>query len=281
MKKLALFLAMLLTLSALSIASAAAAAGASLGDVPQSYDDITVDAVKDDIYDEGLILDISRPLTDGQDATGCSGTGWLLYKDGWLYEYAEIKDPQLFDPDPAKQSSSPWNTDSLEVFINAKNSDANEDTMQYRIDVKGWPCVYDRNGKADYGEKAVGDQFLYAAKAISGGYAVEFGIPVKVAQGAKIGFQNQINDRYDNDAKQVQWMTESSLKSSSWTAEKYDYIVIGAELTPPVVEEEAPAAAAAASAAPKAAKTADMGIVLALTALLGSGVTFVSARRKK
>ncbi|MCR5264027.1 MAG: hypothetical protein K6D94_09145, partial [Clostridiales bacterium] len=218
---------------------------ASLGNVPQSYADIAVDAQKDDIYAEALVLDISRPLTDGQDETGCHGTGWLLYKDGWLYEYAEITDPQLFDPDPDKQQNTPWETDSLELFVNVKNSEDSTDVMQYRIDCQGWPCVYDQNGIADYGPEAVGDQFKYAERAINGGYAVEFAVPLNVAEGAHVSFQNQINDRYDDDQSQVQWMTPSSLNSSSWTADLYDYIVIGAMLTPPAVEA-APAPAAEA-----------------------------------
>ena len=259
MKKFALAMAAVLVLSVLAIPAFAAEAGASLGDVPQSYTDITVDAVKDDIYESGLKLDISRPLTDGQDETGTSGIGWLLYKDGWLYEYIEVTDPQLFAPDPDKQTGAPWETESVEVFVNVTNSDESTDVIQYRIDCTGWPCIYDQNGLADYGPDAVGDQFKYAYKAITGGYALEFGIPLNVAEGTKIGFQNQINDRYDDDMSQVQWMTASSLGSSSWTAELYDYIVIGAMLTPPVEEapaEEAPAEEAPAEEAPAAAEPA-------------------------
>ena len=48
-----------------------------------------------------------------------------------------------------------------------------------------------------------------------------------------------------------------------------------------IVEETEAPAAAAASSAPKAAKTADVSVVLALTALLGSGVTFVASKRRK
>ena len=256
----------------------------SLGDVPQSYADISVDATMDDIYNEGLKLDISRPLTEGQDETGTHGTGWLLYKDGWLYEYAEIIDPQLFDPDPDKQQNTPWETDSLELFVNTLNSDESTDIMQYRIDCQGWPCVYDQNGTADYGADAVGDQFRYAERAISGGYAVEFAVPLNVAEGTKVGFQNQINDRYDDDASQVQWMTPSSLSSSSWTAELYDYIVIGSMLTPPAVEtaapaaEAAPAAAAPAAAAP-AAQTGDITAVSVLAAVAALGCAVVVSKK--
>lgn len=294
MKKFALAMAALLVLSVLAIPAIAAEAGASLGDVPQSYADIVVDAVKDDIYESGLKLDISRPLTDGQDETGTSGIGWLLYKDGWLYEYIEVTDPQLFPPDPDKQTGTPWETDSVEVFVNVTNSDESTDVLQFRIDVTGWPCVYDQNGLADYGPDAVGDQFKYAAKEVSGGYILEFGIPLNVAEGTKVGFQNQINDRYDDDMSQVQWMTPSSLGSSSWTAELYDYIVIGAMLTPPVEEapaeeapaEEAPAAAEpapiaeAAPAAPAAAaQTSDIASVAIIAAVAALGYAVVLKKR--
>ncbi len=271
----------------------------SLGSVPQSYADIVVDAQKDDIYAEALVLDISRPLTEGQDETGCRGTGWLLYKDGWLYEYVEVTDPQLFDPDPSKQTDTPWETESVELFVNTLNSDESTDVMQYRIDVQGWPCVYDQNGLADYGPDNVGDAFKYAERAISGGYAVEFAVPLNVAEGTKVGFQNQINDRYNDDESQVQWMTPSSLGSSSWTADLYDYIVIGSMLTPPVVEaapapaaEAAPAAAAPAAAAPApavaaaapaaapvAAQTGDVAAIAVLAAVAALGCAVVVAKK--
>lgn len=282
MKKLLVLVLALMMI--MSVSSFASADGASLGKIPQSPVDITVDAVKDEIYDQGLFIPLTRPLTEGQNEYGTTGEAWCLFKDGMLYAFVHVIDKSIETPDPAKQASTPWETESVEIFINKDNSSDNANTMQYRIDVANWPCIYNQAGVADYGPDMVKDQMKYGAKLGTNEYWLEFGINVEGAKtaGYKFGFQFQINDR--NDGGQVQVMSPSSLKASSWTAELYDYAEVGDMLV--LEEETAPAEAApvdgAAPEAPAAAaQTSDYTVVLvaaALIAMLGTALIVKKVR---
>jgi Domain of unknown function (DUF1083). len=279
MKKitLALFLCfMLFTLSVFASES-----GASYGDVPSTTENITVDAVKDDIYAKGLNMTIDRLLDPAGNDYGTRGNAYLLIKDNSLYIYVDVTTTDIIEPTSDLQTSTPWNTESVEVFINEGNTDDNAVTVQYRIDTTGWPCVYTQGGQADYGADMVGDEFGYAAAITSTGYAVEFRIPLTTySQGTKVGFQFQIND--PNDAGQIQVMSRSSLTASSWTAELYDYITIGA---PIVIETEAPVTEAPAqtpaaeTAAPTAAQTGDIAICAAIFGLAAAAAIFIASKK--
>jgi LPXTG-motif cell wall-anchored protein len=292
------FLMVSLILSLLmSIASFGAADGASLGTVPQTTADIAVDATKDDIYDKGLYLELTRPITEGQADYGTKGEAWVLFKDGILYAYVHVNDSSIETPDPAKQESSPWETESVEIFVDANNSGDVANVLQYRIDVTNWPCVYTQGGQADYGPDMVKDQFKYASKLGNNEYWLEYGIPVAgtAAAGKQVGFQFQINDR--NEAGSVQVMSPSSLGSSSWTAETYDYIVVGdvtaveevevvEELTPAVdagtpttPAVTAPATTTPAPTAPQTGDTTMLLIALAGIALIGAIIVTKKVRR--
>jgi hypothetical protein len=234
MKKFAFILMICILL--LTTLISASESGVSYGDVPSTEVDAAVDAIKDDIYAKGLYMRLDRLLAPDGNDYGTRGDAWLILKDNYLCIFVDVQTTDLVEPDADLQQSSPWSVESVEVFINPGNTDDNANTIQYRIDTAGWPCVYTQTGQADYGPDMVGSQFDYAAAITAGGYAVEFKIPLTdYARGTKIGFQFQIND--PNDEGQVHVMSPSSLTASSWTAELYDYITIGAALP---VETEAP-----------------------------------------
>lgn len=276
MKRISISLLLCALLFTLSVF--AAEAGANYGDVPSTQTDIKIDAVKDDVYAKGLKMIIDRPLDPAAADYGTRGEGYLLFKGSDLYVFVSVTSADLIAPAADLQASTPWTTESVEVFINEGNTDDNANTMQYRIDTSGWPCVYNQAGQADYGADMVGKQIGYAAAITDTGYNVEFRIPIKnAAQGAKIGFQFQIND--PNEAGQVQVMSRSSLTASSWTAELYDYITVGAPLP---VETEAPATEAAVETAPAAAsaQTGDMLIYIAIFGAAAIAVITFAAKKQ-
>ncbi len=280
MKKLSFL--MVLCILLLTTGIFASESGISYGDVPSTTADIAIDAAKDDIYAKGLYMKLDRLLDPAGNDYGTRGDAWLLLKDNSLCIFVDVQSTDLIPPDPDLQASSPWNTESVEVFINPGNTDDNAATIQYRIDTANWPCVYTQAGQADYGPDMVGSQFGYASAITGTGYAVEFKIPLTdYAQGAKIGFQFQIND--PNDEGQVHTMSQSSLTASSWTAELYDYITIGAalpvETAAPETEAAAEAPAEAAAEAPAAA--AQTGDVALYAVLLGISSVVAALRAKK
>lgn len=183
-----------------------------LGDLPEVELGVDVDAVKDDMYENALCLELNRQYP-GEEASpnGTHGKAWLVYYNNNLYAYVEIYDSDIVTPDEATQKSAPWETDSVEIFLNAKNSDDDSDTIQHRIDVTGWPSIYSQTGINDYGPAAVGDRFEYAQRSIDGGYALEFGF---MTDSRTFGIQMQINDK-TSDGKLYHVMSSSEFESES------------------------------------------------------------------
>ena len=257
----------------------ASESGVSYGDVPATEIDITIDAVKDDIYAKGLHMRLERLLAPDGNDYGTRGDAWLLLKDKYLCIFVAVQTTDLIEPDADLQQNSPWSVESVEVFLNPGNTDDNANTTQYRIDTAGWPCVYTQTGQADYGHDMVGSQIDYAAAITADGYDVEYKIPLTdYAQGTKIGFQIQIND--PNDEGQVHVMSPSSLTASSWTAELYDYITIGAALP---VETEAPdtepPAETPAPVITPAAQTGESIVMLMMSAALAASILIIKKKK--
>lgn len=279
------FLAIAMALTVLATAVSAHVDGGTLGDVPTTSEEITVDGVKDDIYDFGLKVDVVHP--NGTSEVKGTVAAYLLYKDGNLYVFGEVTDSDVVAPAEADQQSQPWVTDSFEVFINENNSDASTDSMQYRIDNAGWPCAYDQNGVAAYGADAASEYFSFGNQTTATGYNVEFCIPVT---NTTVGVNFQLNDVFSDGSAQTWAMPYSEVTGSgteSWAAEKYPYITIGGSTVSLPVEEvvadepaaDAPVAAEATTTAP-AAQTFDVvTIALALAGVSAAGIV-VSKKRK-
>ncbi|MCL2159783.1 MAG: hypothetical protein FWH48_10280, partial [Oscillospiraceae bacterium] len=225
-KLLAFFLAAVLTLSVFTL-TALAGDGDDYGSMAKTNESIAIDGEKDDAYDRlGLSIPINRDVSD----IGTQGTGTILWSDGFLYVFGEITDPAMIPPEVDKQEGAPWNCDSLEVFIDQNNTgDTAENVMQYRIDITGWPCVYNQGGLADYGPANVGSQFEYAYKIVDGGYNVEYKIPISIGEGAQLGIQFQINDvQDDGGTQQIVLSKNDSGESGSWNGESYGFVTLGA-----------------------------------------------------
>ncbi len=198
-----------------------------LGDLPEVEFGVDVDAVKDDLYENALCLELNREYPNEEaDPNGTHGTAWLVYYNKNLYAYVEIIDSDIVIPDENTQKTVPWETDSVEIFLNAENSDDELDTIQHRIDVTGWPSIYSQGGINDYGPVAVGNRFEYACRLIDGGYALEFGFSTEDSK--TFGIQMQINDK-TSDGKLYHVMSPSEYESESWTADLYPWTSVNGE----------------------------------------------------
>ena len=262
-------LALTLVLSALITGVSAHVDGGNLGDVPNTAEKITVDGKKDEIYDQALKVKVDQP--NGTSEVKATADAWLLYSDGRLYVYAEVTDKDIVDPTADLQESSPWSTDSLEVFINEKNSDDAADIMQYRIDCTGFPSVYNQGGLAEYGQGKADSYFTYAARNTDNGYAVEYSIPVSAKE---IGICFQVNDVL-SDGSQTWAMAHSDVTGSganSWTAGEHPYVTIGGS---PVA-----LAAAATDDPPASPSTFDITAIAAVGAALSAAGYALTKKRK-
>ena len=245
---------------------------ANYGNAPKSTDAITLDGVKDAVYDYGLMLPITRDgsyyysLTDND---GTKGTAWILWQDGFMYVYVEVtkdKTPIL----PYTDGLDEWMYDSVEVMLDPDNDGSV--TEQYRVDAYG-----NLTGNADFeGAYRVID---------SNSYAVEHKIPITKGAGADIGFLIQINMMWADDDRSLVYPDSSTGEAKAWDQMNYDYIVLSAdEVTavipeapveePPATEEPTPTPTAAASepapapAVPPVPQTGDMGLILSMAGMI-------------
>lgn len=281
---------------------------ASYGDVPKSADAITIDGDKDAVYEKGLYFRMAeRQERFGDPPTATTGDAWVLWQDGFIFIFAEVKDAYLMAQDAyANQSGEPWMTDSIECFLDWNNNSEGNESDQFRIDATGWRSFEFRatTGESSYGEEEnIADgKFEGKSKTVSGGYNVEFKIPIQEGKsaGADIGFLLQINDMQDDDATRCMVFSASSTDEAlSWVPAEYDYMVLSAnevtavEAPPPAEEEpiidenavgggeenvhvETPAPAPA----PVAPPTGDSGILFALLVLAVSASVLVLKSKK-
>jgi hypothetical protein len=211
--------------------------GGKLGDVPGTGTAIAVDGVKDSIYADGLTAEIKYEKGDSSKEVAATGVVTMLCTDGYLYVFFEVSDADIVEPDASLQQSSPWRTDSCEVFVNEKNSSSENDVVQYRIDCSGWPCAYTRTGVAAYGPSAAGKYFEFAEVDTAKGYNAEFKIPLKTAgknilagnSTDAIGVNFQINDVNSTDFT-LTWATVYSKYydhgTDSWDVFAYPYVTL-------------------------------------------------------
>ena len=272
----------------MSISVFAAPNGKNFGDVPVTTDDIAVDGVKDAVYDKGLKLIVDTRGPDSAHAsepdTSTTGEVYVVYADGFVHVFGDIKDSLIVPQDEAKQVNEPWMTDSLEIFLDYGNKA--ETPLQYRIDAYGYPS-YQFPDQNSYGAEMSGTvgKFEWAAQQTATGFVTEFKIPATIKAGDQIGFLLQINDMVDPATRACVYV-KSSLEPDSWTPELYDFITLSADSVTgiEIIEEaaapadEAPAAAAEtapAAAAPVAApQTSDSFVLYAIViiAILGTAL---------
>jgi endo-1,4-beta-xylanase len=142
-----------------------------------------IDGTLDPVFANAKVIATSKETMGDTAATAKARMAWDYE---YLYVFFEVKDPKLSDV-----NSNPWEKDSIEVFIDEKNSktDAYEEGhAQYRVNYKNEVTV-GTGGKLEAVKSG--------AKVVDGGYNVTIAVPFQLGEpvaGAYIGFDIQVND---------------------------------------------------------------------------------------
>ncbi|MCQ2431914.1 MAG: hypothetical protein MJ175_04845 [Clostridia bacterium] len=290
MKKLFSVILAGVVLSALATSVSASTDGECKAIVPKvnpANPAIVVDGQMDAAYaDFGapVMIDLFNVGTE----TGTYGEAYMMWDDNGYYLFVKVYDADVQIPSEDLQMSSPWNTDSVEMFFDFGN-DHHELTQQFRVDFSGFPSYYTEGGAdSAYGAEAAAPYFDdYAAYFHNEGYNIEMRVNltkfnVDLKEGSEIGLQLQINDMTaaNESGTTAVYNMANSNDAKSWDTDLYDYVRLGAMVETIVVEEpvaEEPAADAEAPAdiapAPVAPATADAGIVAAAAVMaIAAGV---------
>jgi len=156
------------------------------------YGTPTVDGTADAIWSRAADLPVNRYQTAWQGATG---TAKALWDDKYLYVLVQVNDAQL-----DKSNANAWEQDSVEIFLdqnNGKTSFYQDDDGQYRINFAN---------ETSFNPAGIAEGFVSAAKVSGTNYTVEAKLPlkaVKTRNGAKLGFDVQINDAKDGARQSV------------------------------------------------------------------------------
>ncbi|MBQ7164579.1 MAG: hypothetical protein IJR61_04550, partial [Clostridia bacterium] len=84
----------------------------------------TVDAVKDERYNETMFIEL------GSDKTAIAEI-YALWDLEYVYIYADVRDKTVSHIDGGVFSYNPWNSDSLEVFVDRTLSRSTDSGMPY------------------------------------------------------------------------------------------------------------------------------------------------------
>ncbi len=264
-------------LSSLAASVSASYDAAKVADVPKvpSADLITIDGKMDDaVWADAVKVELNQ-FNTGED-NGTHGTAYMLWGDNTWYLFYDVSDAEIVPPAEDLQQSSPWNTDSVEMFFDFGNEHADL-VQQFRVDCAGWLSYYTEGGADSiYGPEA--GQFFgdYKVTMDAAGYNVEVAVNLEkwgLKEGDAIGLQLQINDMTaaNPSGTTAVYNMAQSLGAGSWDADLYDYVVLGGALeVPEEPAEDVPAEDAPAATAPT---TADAGIVAAAAVMaIAAGV---------
>ena len=269
MKKITSILVSIVMVLSLAVPAFAGSVGTDYGTIPKSPVDITIDGIKDPVYDYALKLDIAS-YSDGDVDLGTRGKAYLLWRGTDMFVFIEVVDPEVVIRSHDVQLSQPWKTDCATFYIDPTNladADHLDDVMQYRLDCTGWPSVYspraagtlEAYGSAEDGftQNADGlyaaDFFDFAGMFSTESYQVEYRIPIcdQPYVGQAVAFLLTVSDRYNNGDDSTQARLEEFAYSGYgvWDAEAWPFAVLAdvpadyAEDVdePAVVEPEVPA----------------------------------------
>lgn len=267
MKKLFALSVVVAIVITMAVPSFAGSLGTYYGEVPYCPEEIVIDSVQDEAYIKYNALKVLIDYIPSDEFnTGIHGTAYLLWSDGYLYTWIQVDDPEVCSPDPAKQVSSPWQTDCVEFFIDHTNESYMErddgvsdgyvgkdysNVIQYRLDVSGWPSVYGHDEEGNtwsaYGQNGQGRPdadgnyadayFDYAGNFVSNLYFVEYKIPLNegVSAGDELGFGFMITDYY-NGAADCTYAKLSDSEGYIWWVQNLNYVSLGEKAEDAVVE---------------------------------------------
>ena len=252
----------------------------NMGTVAGTSETMTLDGKKDAAYSKGLKLDGST-TADGK-ASAAKLTYYVTYTKDALWVFVEVKDSTIKVKNADEKKPS-YKTDSIEIMLDPTNEGKNEpDKTPWQMRIDSYNLISARKGQKGtslFLRKSEGgnvDFFDAKSVVVSGGYNAEFKIPMDgLKEGKKIGFTFCYNDWDEAGKNRVTPITTLGEKSNSWTAELYNYMVLGK-----IAVQTTAATTKAPAVKPTAPATFDAGIVLAVVASMAGAGVVVSKKRK-
>jgi endo-1,4-beta-xylanase len=158
-------------------------------DIPRAAVAPAIDGEIDEVWADAAVVTTEVRVEGSPD--GAKGVVRLLWDADRLYVLAEVADPHL-----NADNSSPWEQDSIEIFVdpgNTKSGAFQPDDGQYRVSYE--------NHQSISGDLAtIGDNLTSATSIVDGGYVVEASIELNTMTpqaGSFIGLELQVNDATD------------------------------------------------------------------------------------
>ena len=167
---------------------------------------IKIDCVKDAIYDQADVIEISRPVYDyGSNFSSTWGKASVAWNEDYLYLYAEIYDETPDTTYGLLTGNEIYMHDGLDVFVDAVHDYGTGHDVAYGLD-QYMICTDSDNshfiikGADDYDLTSEFTNPRHRVKAMNYGYIVEWRVPWfdlvsdLIEENAVIGLDFQIND---------------------------------------------------------------------------------------
>ena len=244
-KVLSLLLGVLL-IAALAVSAAADESGENAGTVPGTTEELVLDGIMDDAYQNGLCLE---GITLGEGEPGDTPIKYyIVYTATDLWIFADVQDKTL-KTELENELQPNYKMDSVEVMLDPENSGENmpdETPWQMRVDYLGnLSARLGKGGTSLYHSPALdGDVDFYEAVAVvvDGGFCAEYKIPMEdLTPGRAMGFNLCYNDWDEDGIDRVVYTTTPFV--DSWYPESFDYFVLG-EIAAPAPTYTYPASGA-------------------------------------
>ena len=254
-KHLSLAVAALLAAGALATTVSAAPGTKSWGDVPKTSDKLVLDGKLDEVYKQGLKVDVSTIRESGMKDTA-KGTGYYLWDGEYIWACIEVSDSELIKNDEKKQTGNFWECDGIEIMYDF----ANEGKVYSK-----WTCWYE--GFVSKAKTSITDSEVkttYTDKS----YVVE--VKTKLPDGVKAGSLIGVNLLIDNmtsDGRVIVRAPQSANATENEVA-KYDTVALSDK------------AVTAKKATTTAAQTTDPITLAALSIAAAAAGVVVSKKRK-
>lgn len=258
-KYLSLAVAALLAAGALASTVSAAPGTKSWGDVPKTSDKLVLDGKLDEVYKQGLKVDVSTIRETGKKDTA-KGTGYYLWDGEYIWCCIEVTDTELLKNDTAKQTGNYWECDGIEIMYDFANEGKvySKWTVWYEGEFtsKAKTSITDSETKTTYTDK---------------GYTVE--IKTKLTDGVKAGSLIGVNLLIDNmtSGGRVIVRAPQSANATENEVAKYDTITLS---------DKTVTAKKATTTPGSAAQTADP-ITLAAVSIAAAAAGVVASKKRK
>lgn len=245
-----------------------------IGEVPSTDELIELDGELDEIYKQGLILDIAT-RTDGKSG-GATGKAYLVYSVDTMYCYVDVTDPDVCAIDEGKIASAFWENEGTEFTLDYKNDGSTRHKYM---------AIYDGH-KLKAGD-AQEEDFEIACKMTDKGWAIEYEVtmPNDIKAGSDLGINILLDDITDNGSTRNIIRLDQSGTPGDNEVEKFDYITLSdtvvalevAETAAPVEDVASEDVTIEPTTAPA---TADL-ITLALAAAGFSAAGVIASKKRR